>query len=219
MSIPVLLMGESGTGKSTSLRDFKPHEVALINVQGKPLPFKGSFDAYQTKSFKRILAAALKTERRAVVIDDFGYAITDYYARHSLSQDERDRDQFEVFKLIASEVYRIIDTLCNDGNPDKIVYIVMHTDRDSFGNYQPLTVGKLLNEKIKIVGMVTICLISTIEDGRYVFKTNGLPPAKTPMGMFETESIDNNLREVDAAIRGYWGLKPLADKNDEKKES
>lgn len=216
MSIPVLLMGESGTGKSTSLRGFGPDEVALINVQGKPLPFRGRFDAYQTKSFKKILSAALRTERRAVVIDDFGYAITDYYARHSLSQDERDRDQFEVFKLIASEVYRILDTLSNDGNRDKVVYVVMHTDRDSFGNYQPLTVGKLLNEKIKIVGMVTICLISTIEGGEYVFKTNGEPPAKTPMGMFESESIPNDLKAVDAAIRSYWGLAPLTD--NEKKE-
>lgn len=217
MSIPILLMGESGTGKSTSLRSFEPHEIGFINVQGKPLPFRSTFDTYQTKSFKKILAATLKTERRAVVIDDFGYSITDYYARHSLSQDNRDRDQFEVFKLIASDVYFLIDSLIRDGNPDKVVYIIMHTDRDSTGNLQPLTVGKLLNEKIKIVGMVTICLISTIEGGEYVFKTNGEPPAKTPMGMFESESIPNDLKAVDSAIREYWGMRPLTD--NEKKES
>lgn len=218
MSIPVLLMGESGTGKSTSFRNFEPHEIAFINVQGKPLPFRSKFDTYQTKDFKKILAATMKTERRAVVIDDFGYSITDYYARHSLSQDNRDRDQFEVFKLIASDVYFLIDTLIRDGNPDKVVYIVMHTDRDSAGNLQPLTVGKLLNEKIKIVGMVTICLISTIEGGEYVFKTNGEPPAKTPMGMFDTESIPNDLKAIDAAIRDYWSLQPLTDTNEKKED-
>ena len=85
----------------------------------------------------------------------------------------------------------------------------MHTERDNFGGVQPLTVGKLLNEKIKIVGMVTICLISEIDNGRYVFRTNGMPPAKSPMGMFEEDRIDNDLKAVDSTIREYWGMGPL----------
>lgn len=209
MSIPVLIMGESGTGKSTSLRNFEPSEIGLINVQGKPLPFRGKFDSYQTKDIDAILHAAVGTERKAVVIDDFGYAITDYYARHSLSQEERDRDQYEVYKAIAAKVYKLVNTLCNDGVKDRIVYIVMHTERDNYGGVQPLTVGKLLNEKIKIVGMVTICLISAISNGSYVFKVNGMPPSKSPMGMFDVDEVDNDLKAVDSTIREYWGLAPL----------
>lgn len=211
MSVPVLIMGESGTGKSTSMRNFKPDEIGLINVQGKPLPFRGRFTSVTTKDFCEIEHTAIAAKINAIVIDDFGYAITDYYTRHSLSQEERDRDQFEVFKAIAAMVYRLINNICNDGNPDKIVYIVMHTERDNYGGVQPLTVGKLLNEKIKIVGMVTICLISTIENGEYVFKTNGMPPAKTPMGMFDSDSVPNDLKAVDTAIRDYWGMKPIKD--------
>ena len=211
MSIPVLIMGESGTGKSTSMRNFEPDEIGLINVQGKPLPFRGKFTSVTTKDFCEIEHTAIVAKSNAIVIDDFGYAITDYYTRHSLSQEERDRDQFEVFKAIAAKVYRLINNICNDGNPDKIVYIVMHTERDNFGGVQPLTVGKLLNEKIKIVGMVTICLISTIENGEYVFRTNGMPPAKTPMGMFDSDSVPNDLKAVDNAIREYWGMKPIKD--------
>lgn len=209
MSIPVLIMGESGTGKSTSFRNFKKDEVALINVQGKPLPFRGSFNSVATKDFGEIYHYAVMAKSNAVIIDDFGYAITDYYARHSLSKEERDRDQFEVYKAIAAKVYRIIDLLCNDGNHDKIVYFVMHTERDNYGGVQPLTVGKLLNEKIKIVGMVTICLISEVDNGKYVFRTNGNPPAKSPMGMFEEGRIDNDLKAVDSTIREYWGMRPL----------
>lgn len=208
MSVPVLIMGESGTGKSTSMRGFDQGEIGLINVQGKPLPFRGGFKSVVTKDFDEISRNAMGAKANAVVIDDFGYAITDYYARHSLG-DERDRDQFEVFKAIAAKVYGVINGLCNDGSADRIVYIVMHTERDNYGGLQPLTVGKLLNEKIKIVGMVTVCLISTIENGRYVFRTNGMPPAKSPMGMFEDEAIDNDLRAVDSAIREYWGMSPL----------
>lgn len=209
MSIPVLIMGESGTGKSTSFRNFTEDEVDVINVQGKPLPFRGQYTMDVTKDFRRILAGALKSKKNAVIIDDFGYAITDYYVRYSLSEEERKRDQFEVFKEIAADVYSVIDRIARDGNQSKIVYFTMHTDRDSFGSIQPLTVGKLLNEKIKIVGMVTICIISAIEGGRYVFKVNGAPPSKSPMGMFEEQIIDNDLKSVDAAIRDYWNLQPL----------
>lgn len=209
MSIPVLIMGESGTGKSTSFRNFTKDEVDLINVQGKPLPFRGEFVTFFTKDFRKILSGIVKTSKRAVIVDDFGYAITDYYARHSLDEEERDRDQFEVFKAIASKVYELIDGICRDGNRSKIVYIVMHTERDASGCLQPLTVGKLLNEKIKIVGMVTICMLSAVENGRYVFKVNGLPPSKSPIGMFDDQVLDNDLKAVDSAIRSYWNLEPL----------
>lgn len=208
MSIPVLIMGKSGTGKSTSMRNFERDEIALINVQGKPLPFKGTFDSWQSKNFDEIKNAAIAAKRNVVVVDDFGYAITDYYTRHSLGP-ERDRDQFEVFKAIASKTYNFIDAIQRDGNKDKIVYFIMHTEEDNFGNIQPATVGKLLNEKINIVGMVTICILSSISDGKYSFIVNGTPPAKTPMGMFEKDEIDNDLKQVDAAIRAYWSMAPL----------
>ena len=209
MSIPVLIMGESGTGKSTSMRNFSESEIGLVNVQGKPLPFRTRIKGQAIKDFGTILAACKATDKRAVVVDDFGYAITDYYVRHSLGK-EADRDQFETFKILAAKVYNVIDGLARDGDEDKIVYFVMHTEETARGGLQPLTVGKLLNEKIKIVGMVTVCLLSDVEDGRYVFKTNGEPPAKSPVGMFAETEVDNDLKAVDAAIREYWSLAPLS---------
>ena len=218
MAIPVLIMGKSGTGKSTSLRNMPASDVALVNVQGKPLPFRGKLDSYQTKDFGKITSVVSKTKRRVVVVDDFGYAITDYYTRHSLGK-ERDYDQFEVYKSIAAYVYNFVDAIQRDKDENKIVYFIMHSDTDNYGSIQPATVGKLLNEKISIVGMVTICIISTItENGEYKFVVNGTPPAKSPLGMFEGDEVDNDLFAVDAAIRNYWGLESLAGNENEKKE-
>ena len=210
MGIPVLIMGESGTGKSTSLRNFEPDEIGIVNVQGKPLPFPNEFKCVQTKDFDTILRACTQSKTNAVVVDDFGYAITDYYVRNSLDDETRAKDQFEVFKRIAAKVYTVFDGIANDGNPDRICYFTMHAERGNYGELQPLTVGKLLNEKIKIVGMLTICIVSKVEDGEYLFVVNGLPPAKTPMGMFADAEIPNDLKAVDSAIRGYYGLAPLA---------
>ena len=93
---------------------------------------------------------------------------------------------------------------------DAIVYFVMHSTIEN-GQIVPATVGKMLNEKINLVGMFTITIYATIQDGEYKFIVNGMPPAKSPEGMFPGEAIDNDLKAVDSAIREYWGMRPIVD--------
>lgn len=210
MGVPVLLIGESGTGKSTSLHNFKPDEIGVINVLGKPLPFRGKFNQVKTKDvelIKRALSGAKNT--RSFVIDDFGYTITDTYMRGSYGA-EKFRDQYEVFKKIGSEAYNLITFVQTETPDDAIVYFVMHSTIEN-GQIVPATVGKMLNEKINLVGMFTITIYATIQDGEYKFIVNGMPPAKSPEGMFPGEAIDNDLKAVDSAIREYWGMRPIVD--------
>lgn len=205
MGVPVLVLGESGTGKSYSLRNFAASEIGIVNVLGKPMPFKSGLKSINTRDIQRVRNIIKKASSRAIVIDDFGYLITDMYMRYSFGE-ERMRDQFDVYKLIGHEVYGLMNDIYALPE-DKIVYLTMHTDT-TVGTIQPLTIGKLLNEKVKLVGMVTVCLLARVQGSSYEFVTNGLPPAKTPPGMFP-ETVPNDLAAVDATMREFWGMKPL----------
>lgn len=209
MSVPVLILGEPGSGKSSSMRNFESAELGVIQTISKPLPFRNSFEVARSRSFERVKTWLLATKKyRAMVVDDFGYLITDTYMRYSYGP-EKLRDQYEVYKIIGGEVYNLINALNEDGQEDRIVYLTMHVERDNFGHIEPATVGKMLNEKVKLVGMFTIVLMATSEGGDYRFITNG-QPLKSPQGMFPQE-MPNDLKAVDTAIRSYWDMKGLTD--------
>lgn len=212
MAYPVLVMGESGTGKSASMRNLDPKTTALINVINKPLPFKGGFPGGSEIEIPKMQSAVLSAKSPTVVVDDFGYSITDLYMRLTYGPD-RTRDQFEPYKRIGSEVYNLLSGILrtnDERNAEKIVYLMMHTDVDSQGNIVPATVGKMLNEKINLVGMFSTVLLSRIDGDEYGFITNGVPPSKSAEGMFDDQFIPNDLAQVDKAIRAYMGMKPLS---------
>ena len=204
MGIPVLLMGESGTGKSTSLRNFEKGEMALVNVLGKPLPFRGKVPQVKTRDIAVIRKSISESPSKTVVIDDFGYTITDIYTRGSYGP-EKFRDQYEVYKKIGNEVYYLVTFMHDRCSDDMVVYFVMHSTVEG-GEIVPATIGKMLNEKINLVGMFTITAISAIDGDEYVFVVNGTPPAKTPPGMFEREKVPNDLKAFDNALRGYYEI-------------
>lgn len=207
MGVPVLLMGESGTGKSTSLRNFDPGQIGLINVLGKPLPFRSKIPQYKSRDLTKIGKAIAEAKARSVVIDDFGYTITDIYTRGSYGP-EKFRDQYEVYKKIGNEVYNLITKVQSECSDDTVVYFVMHSTTEN-GEIVPSTIGKMLNEKINLVGMFTITILSMVDGDGYHFLVNGKPPVKTPPGMFDSEVIENDLKAVDDAIRDYWSMSPL----------
>ena len=209
MSIPVLILGEPGSGKSSSMREFTEDELGVIQTIAKPLPFRNNLKVARSRNFEQVKSWLLATKKyRAMVVDDFGYLITDTYMRYSHGP-EKLRDQYEVYKIIGAEVYNLINALNEDGQDERVVYLMMHVERDNFGHIEPATVGKMLNEKVKLVGMFTIVLMATSEGGDYRFITNG-QPLKSPEGMLPQE-MPNDLKAVDTAIRDYWSLKPLAD--------
>ena len=200
-SVPVLLIGQSGSGKSTSLRNFKGDEVAVVNVLGKPLPFKSDIKAGKCDDYATILKAIAKTEKKTIVIDDANYLITSEFMNKSSVKG------YDKYNELANNFWNLINGIKNiEGG--KTVYLIMHEDTDENGNVKPKTIGKLLDDKVNIQGMFTICIRSMYDNGNYIFrlKTNGQDCVKTPFGMFESESMENDLKEFDKVVREYYEL-------------
>ena len=200
-SVPVLLIGKSGSGKSASLRNFKKEEIAIANVLGKPLPFKSDLEAPKVDDYNIILKAIEKTDKKVIVIDDAGYLITnEFMAKSSVKGYDKYND-------MANNFWNLINGIKNiEGG--KTVYLIMHEDEDELGNIKPKTIGKLLDDKCNIQGIFTICLRSMYDNGNYIFrlKTNGQDCVKTPIGLFDEEQMENDLKIVDDKIREYYEL-------------
>lgn len=204
MGIPVLIIGKSGSGKSTSLRNFT-NEIAVINVLGKPLPFKNSLKKLVTDDYNKVHKALYECQERSIVIDDAGYLITNHFMnRHS--DAGAGNGVFNLYNEIGDRYWSLIEFVSRSLPEDKIVYFMMHEERDDFGGIKPKTIGKLLDEKVCLEGMFTIAMRCVSEKGKHLFLTNGDGIEKTPMGMFENDEIDNDLKFVDQKIREYWGL-------------
>lgn len=207
MGIPVLVIGKSGSGKSTSLKNFEHDEIALINVSKKPLPFRGKFDSTaKTDDYNKIHELINKTIKKSIVIDDAGYLITNHFMKGHSSAG-KGNGVFNLYNELGDKFWGLIEHI-KELPEDKIVYIIMHEDSNDYGEVKPKTIGKLLDEKVCIEGMCTIVLRCMTKDGRHYFrtKTDGLDVSKSPVGMFEDEEIDNDLKFVDKTIREYWEL-------------
>ena len=209
MGIPVFILGHSGTGKSTSLRNFKSDEILHINVIRKPLPFKGRFaETYEGDDYAGIAKAINATKKKTIVIDDAQYLMANEFMRRSFEKG------YDKFTEIGYNFWTLVNGASMDLPFDTIVYFLMHTDSDDNGNEKAKTIGKLLDEKITLEGMTSIVLKTAVKDGVYTFTTqnNGHDTVKSPLGMFSTYEIDNDLKAVDTAIRKYWELRtPIED--------
>ena len=208
-SVPVLLIGQSGSGKSTSLRNFKGDEVAVVNVLGKPLPFKSDIKAGKCDNYAIILDAIKKTNKKTIVIDDANYLITNEFMSKTSVKG------FDKYNEMGNNFFNLINGIKNiDGG--KTVYLIMHEDSDENGNIKPKTIGKLLDDKVNIQGMFTICIRSMFNNGNYIFKlkTNGQDCVKTPFGMFENDSMDNDLKEFDKVVREYYELDKIEEEGE-----
>ena len=200
-SVPVLLIGQSGSGKSTSLRNFKGDEVAVVNVLGKPLPFKSDIKAGKCDDYATILKAIASTQKKTIVIDDANYLITNEFMNKSSVKG------FDKYNEMGNNFFNLINGIKNIQG-GKTVYLIMHEDTDDNGNVKPKTIGKLLDDKVNIQGMFTICIRAMFDNGNYIFrlKTNGQDCVKTPFGMFESDSMENDLKAFDEVVREYYEL-------------
>lgn len=207
MGIPILIIGKSGSGKSTSMRHFDPQEVAVINVLKKPLPFRNKLTTYHTDDYAKVKGALLKAPMKTIVIDDAGYLIVNEFMRGHSALGAGNAI-FQFYNKLADNFWDLVNFISEKLPNDKIVYIIMHEEKNDFGEVKPKTIGKLLDEKWCVEGSFTIVLRSMYSDGRYVFrtKTDGSDVCKSPPEMFDGEEIDNDLKAVDTAIREYYGL-------------
>ena len=209
MAVPVLIIGQSGSGKTTSLRNLE--NAFVINVVGKPLPFKkkDTLITYKCDNYAKIKTAILQAVERdykTIVIDDAGYLITKQFMdNHSTSG--KGSSIFDLYNTIGDEFYKLFVFIAKEVPQDVVVYQTMHVDKNDFGETKPKTIGKMLDEKVCIEGLYTIVLYAMKNNGKYVFRTNsdGLDCSKSPMEMFD-EIIDNDLNTVNKRIREYYEL-------------
>lgn len=205
MGVLVYVLGRSGTGKSYSMRNFPKDKFAVINVQGKILPFRGSAEIEQTAtddSTKVSMALDVYSKNyKSIVVDDYQYLMSNEFMRRAFERG------YDKFTEIARHAWDIADKVRSLPS-DTIVYIMCHTDTDAEGVERLKTIGKLLDEKIFLEGMSTIVLKTVTSDGKYSFVTqnSGKDTVKSPADMFPSYAIDNDLWYVDQKIREYYGL-------------
>ncbi len=207
MGEPILVYGKSGSGKSRSIKGFAEDEIFLVNVLGKRLPFRNQFKyVLKSRSYKTIQSQLEKMPCKAAVIDDAGYLQTStFMSGHS--NPKSGGSTFELFNQISDEFWNLMLFIKEKLPDDVLVYILMHEITNDSGEIKVRTIGKLLDEKVCLEGMVTICLHCLTDGERHYFKTQGgtLDIAKSPEEMFPLE-IDNDLKMVDSTIREYWNL-------------
>ena len=216
MSNSVLILGESGSGKSTSIRNLPPEQTFIINVINKPLPFKGA-----AKKFKKIESGALignyyvnddpslirkllvhintkRPEIKFIIIDDFGYTLTNSFMRKAHQKG------YDKYTELGKETFEILETV-TDLRSDLFCFVMMHTELDQQGKYKPKTVGKMIDQYICVEGKFTYVLHALVTEGQYRFLTNndGQHMAKTPLNMFNNMFIDNDLTLVVNSINEY----------------
>lgn len=201
MGIPVLILGDSGSGKSTSLRNFEPDEIGILNVASKPLPFRKKMRVVNGANYETILRALSKPTMKAYAIDDSQYLLAFEFF------DRAKETGYTKFTDMATNFRNLIQFVIMHTPPDVIVYFLHHTEETQAGKLKAKTIGKMLDEKLTVEGLFSIVLLCQAGKDSHTFVTQsqGYSTAKSPMEMFP-EEIDNDLKMVDTTIREYWGL-------------
>lgn len=214
MGLPVMVMGRSGSGKTYSLKNFKPNEVGIISVEKGRLPFRSdlktvkipTFNTEDMKSYAQVNAAKYswlemiiqKSQAKSIVIDDSQYLLVNELFDRS---KEKGYDKFTDMAANFRNLIHFVNELEDD---EKIVYFLHHTEPDTDGREKAKTIGKMLDEKLTVEGCFDIVLYCA--DHKFYTQSNGQSSAKTPDEMFQTVEIPNDLKMVDETIRKYYGM-------------
>ena len=158
----VLILGESGTGKSASMRNFSSDEIALVNVAGKPLPFRGKFESISTNNSDESIKFIKATDKKVIVVDDFQYVMAFQYMRRMKENG------WDKFNDIQSDYFNVIEA-AKELPDDKIIFFLSHIETKDDGRQKVKTIGKMLDEKITIEGLFTVVLKTYVADGKYYF--------------------------------------------------
>lgn len=210
MGIAVLVIGESGSGKTTSLRNFQENDVSILNVASKPLPFrnKNKLKMANKATYAMIKGAVSSGRTPSYVIDDAQYLMA------FESFDKVNETGFTKFTQMAKNYEEMLRYIQEDTDPNVIVYVLQHIDKDEDGKIKAKTLGKMLDQQLTVEGLFSIVLLAQTDGKRHWFITqsDGTNPCKSPMELFETVEIDNDLKMVDDAIREYYGLEKVVAK-------
>ena len=225
MAQGVLVIAESGAGKSTSIETLEPKETFIINVANKPLPFKGWKKKYTIWSKENLtgnmydkatpesIEACIKyvndkrPEIKTLVVDDFQYMSSFEFF------DKAEEKGYEKFTKIGAHLAKIV-RMPKDLREDLVVIFLTHaeesSDMEGKRKFKAKTIGKMVDEKLTLEGLFSIVLFGKVKkdkDGviRYIFETqtNGENTCKSPKGMFPTFEIPNDLNYVVKCIKDY----------------
>lgn len=216
MSTPILVLGESGSGKTTSLRNLDPANTLLIQAISKPLPFKAkgwklhskeapAGNMFVTDNAQQIIALMRKTSRKVIVIDDWNLLMTNEFMRRSTETG------YQKFSDIGRSAWDVM-TAAASLPEDVRVYMLGHVSTDETGHIRARTIGKLLDEKCPVESMFTIVLRTLVVNGNYLFSThnNGQDTCKSPISMFADDHIENDLALVDEVVFQYYDIEEAA---------
>lgn len=203
MGVPVLVMGETGSGKTYSLKNFSPDEVGIFSVEKGRLPFKGDFKVVKRATYKDINLIFKAPKLKKYVIDDSQYLlVNDLFDRAKETGYQKYTDMALAFRNLIHDVNMKLPD-------DVIVYFLHHTETDgTTGRMKAKTVGRMIDQYLTLEGCFDVVLLTSVESGQHYFITqsDGFTTAKSPEGMFPDIKIPNDLKAVDTAIREYWGL-------------
>ena len=215
MATPIMIVGESGTGKSTSMRNLSTESTAIIQVINKRLPFKNNFQRRTAENpqgtlmvsdnaamISKAVIGFAKYGFENIIIDDFQYLMANEFMKRS------EEKGFQKFNDIAKNAWSVIRA-AQSVPENACIYFITHSQVDDAGITKAKTVGKLLDDKITLEGLFTMVLGSYRDnDGNYRFHTqnNGSNTVKSPMCMFDSESIDNDLQQITLKINEYYGV-------------
>lgn len=214
MSIPVLIMGRSGSGKTYSIKNFKPEEVGVISVEKGRLPFKSDIKVvripedfgaeiqsaaqFNAAKYAWILQVIKASKAKSIVIDDSQYLLVNELF------DRAKEKGYDKYVDMAANFRELVHSINKMAQDDKIVYFLHHTETDANGREKAKTIGRMLDEKLVLEGSFDVVLYC--EDQKFYTQANGQSTAKSPEGMFKAVEIPNDLKAVDTAIRNYWKL-------------
>ena len=204
MGIAVLVLGESGSGKTASLRNFQENDVSILNVASKPLPFKNKnkLKMANKATYSMIKGAVSSGRTPSYVIDDAQYLMA------FESFDKVNETGYTKFTTMAKNYEDMLRHIQEETDPNVIVYVLQHIDKDEDGKIKAKTLGKMLDQQLTVEGLFSIVLMAQTDGKRHYFVTqsDGTNPCKSPMEMFDSVEIDNDLKMVDDTIREYYGL-------------
>ena len=203
MGLPILVLGETGSGKTYSIKNFDVNEVGIFSVEKPYLPFKKDFAVQKCATYETIMSCFKRElSRKSYIIDDSQYLLV-----NEMFDKAKDAG-YAKFTDIALHFRNFIHYINHEMPDDVIVYFLHHTETDSnTGKIKAKTVGKMLDNQLTVEGCFNIVLLCSVEGSEHYFITqsDGYTTAKSPEGMFDLR-IPNDLKEVDKAIREYYGI-------------
>jgi len=210
MGIPVLILGESGSGKTTSLRNFEENEIGIFNVAGKPLPFRKQLKKINNVNYSDIVKGIKLGKVKTYVIDDSQYLMA--FEMFNKAKETG----YNKFTDVALNFRNLVDFIIRGTPDDYIVYFLHHTEQTETGKIKAKTSGKMLDNQLTLEGLFSIVLLCKTDGKEHYFETqsDGFTTCKSPMEMFELK-IDNDLKAVDTTIREYYELNKIEGGNED----